>query len=236
MSQATTPQQPKKRPRRDLMEGEIVAGAAKVFEEKGIGSATLQDVADHLGIGRPSLYHYFPSKAALLKRLIDDLITSTEGALERAAVGDDGAANAPERLRRVLVALLEPIAEFPSRFRIMWSPEATPDKETVERVADTRRSFRALVQSIIEEGVRAGEFRNVDPRVATFMALGAINWVAWWYDSELGIGVDELAGELVELVLVGIAVPSLEPASISDLHRRITTDMTRLGSMIDVEA
>ncbi len=226
--------QPRKGPRRDLMEGEIIAGAAKVFEKKGIGSSTLQDVADHLGIGRPSLYHYFPSKAALLKRLIDDLIVSTEAALERAAAHDDGLASAPDRLRRVLVALLEPIAEFPSRFRIMLSPEATPDEETTERAADTRRSFHSLVQTIIEKGVKSGEFRSVDPRIATFMALGAINWVAWWYRPELGIGVEQLADELVESILVGIAVPSLEPVNVTDLHHRITTDMTRLGSMMGV--
>lgn len=226
--------QSRKGPRRDLMEGEIIAGAAKVFEKKGIGSSTLQDVADHLSIGRPSLYHYFPSKAALLKRLIDDLIVSTEAALGRAAERDDGKASAPDRLRLVLVALLEPIAEFPSRFRIMLSPEATPDEETAERAADTRRSFHSLVQTIIEEGVKGGEFRSVDPRVATFMALGAINWVAWWYRPELGISVEQLADELVELILVGIAVPSLEPVNVSDLHRRITTDMTRLGSMMGV--
>ncbi|GAA1749985.1 TetR/AcrR family transcriptional regulator [Aeromicrobium alkaliterrae] len=224
---------PARRPRRDLMESEIVAGAAKVFDEKGIGTSTLQDVADHLGIGRPSLYHYFPSKQALLQRLINDLITSTEAALEKAVIPDGQDASAAERLRHVLAALLAPIAEFPSRFRILMSPEATPDEETVARVAATRRVFRDAVQSIIADGVRDGEFRAVDPRIATYMALGSINWVAWWYHADMGIGPDELADGLVELVLMGVALPERDPASVSELHRRITSDVARLGSMLD---
>lgn len=230
MTQANAPQ---RRPRRDLMEGEIVAGAAKVFDEKGIGSSTLQDVADHLGIGRPSLYHYFPSKQALLQRLINDLINSTEAALEEAVIPDDQEATAAERLRHVLIALLNPIAEFPSRFRILMAPEATPDEETVARVAATRRVFRDHVRRIIEDGIRAGEFRAVDPRVATYMALGSINWVAWWYRPDMGIGTDELADGLVELVLMGVALPERDPTTVPDLHHRITNDLARLGSMIE---
>jgi AcrR family transcriptional regulator len=215
------------------MEGEIVAGAAKVFDAKGIGSATLQDVADHLGIGRPSLYHYFPSKQALLARLVNSLIDSTEAALESAAIPDDEEATAVERLRAVLVALLNPIAEFPRRFRILMAPEASPDEETMARVTASRRAFRDRVQAIIEDGIRAGEFRSVDPRIATYMALGSINWVAWWYRSDMGIGAQELADGLVELVLMGVALPDREPSSVPELHRRITVDLARLGSMIE---
>jgi AcrR family transcriptional regulator len=222
-----------RRPRRDLMEGEIVAGAAKVFDAKGIGSSTLQDVADHLGIGRPSLYHYFPSKQALLQRLVNDLITSTEAALESAVIPEDQEATAADRLRHVLVALLNPIAEFPRRFRILMAPEASPDEETTARVTATRRVFRDQVQTIIENGIRSGEFRPVDPRIATYMALGSINWVAWWYRADMGIGPEELADGLVELVLMGVALPDREPTTVSELHRRMTADLARLGSMTD---
>lgn len=221
-----------RQPRRDLMEGEIIAGAVKVFSEKGIGSSSLQDVADHLGIGRPSLYHYFPSKQALLQRLVNDLITSTEVALEKASAPDGHDLSAADRLRNVLTALLSPIAEFPSRFRILMSPEASPDEKTAERVLATRRVFRDLVQSIIEDGIQDGEFRAVDPRIATYMALGSINWVAWWYRAESGITMEDLLDGLVELVLRGVALPADDPTSIADLHQRITIDLSRLGSMI----
>ena len=138
-----------------------------------------------------------------------------------------------ERLRAVLIALLNPIAEFPRRFRILMAPEASPDEETMARVTASRRAFRDRVQAIIEDGIRAGEFRPVDPRIATYMALGSINWVAWWYRSDMGIGAQELADGLIELVLTGVALPDREPSSVPELHRRITADLARLGSMIE---
>lgn len=220
-----------RRSRRILMEEEILAGAAKVFDEKGVGSSTLQDVADHLAIGRPSLYHYFPSKQALLQRLIDDLIASTENALQRSAIPNEQQASAVERLRQTLVALLKPIAEFPSRFRILMSPEAI-QSETAGDAAAMRRVFRDQVQSIIDDGVRNGEFRVVDSRVATYMALGAINWVAWWYHPEMDVDIERLSETLVGLVITGVALPAQEPASASALHSRLTADLARLGSMV----
>ena len=55
--------------RRDLMEGELYEKAAQLFAEKGFAGTTLQDIANAMGVSRPSLYHYIRSKDELLERL-----------------------------------------------------------------------------------------------------------------------------------------------------------------------
>jgi len=41
---------------------DIIAAAAKVFQTKGYHAATVQDIADAVGILKGSLYHHVKSK------------------------------------------------------------------------------------------------------------------------------------------------------------------------------
>ncbi|MGH7510520.1 MAG: TetR/AcrR family transcriptional regulator [bacterium] len=54
--------------------GEILNAALAVFSELGYTQATLNDVADRLGVTKGCLYHYFESKEQLLLELIQDRI------------------------------------------------------------------------------------------------------------------------------------------------------------------
>src|ERR1700754_5048275 len=57
---------PKKRDR------EVLEAAARVFYERGYSDASVQDVADELGILKGSLYHYIDTKEDLLFRLLQE--------------------------------------------------------------------------------------------------------------------------------------------------------------------
>ena len=63
-------------PRRRLAPGErerqIVEGAVRFFSEHGLGGQ-LRDLARELGITHTLMYHYFPTKQALIERVYSDL-------------------------------------------------------------------------------------------------------------------------------------------------------------------
>jgi AcrR family transcriptional regulator len=61
---------------------EVVAAAAKVFYERGYSAATVQDIADELGILKGSLYHYIKTKEDLLFRLFEQVHKGVEAILE----------------------------------------------------------------------------------------------------------------------------------------------------------
>src|SRR5579875_3080078 len=54
---------------------DIVAAAAKVFRTKGYHAATVQDIADEVGILKGSLYHHLDSKEELLYLVVKEPIT-----------------------------------------------------------------------------------------------------------------------------------------------------------------
>ena len=67
------------RPQRQRMapeerRGAILEAALSVFSDLGYTQATLNDVADRLGVTKGCLYHYFESKERLLLDLIQDRI------------------------------------------------------------------------------------------------------------------------------------------------------------------
>ncbi|HEY9563993.1 MAG TPA: helix-turn-helix domain-containing protein, partial [Nocardioides sp.] len=49
---------------------DVVSAAARVFSEKGFGGASLEDVANEVGMLKGSLYNYIKSKEDLLFAIV----------------------------------------------------------------------------------------------------------------------------------------------------------------------
>jgi len=59
---------------RDGMEHNIIATAEKVFAERGFGGATITVIAERAGLSKQNLMYYFPTKLALYRRVLDDVL------------------------------------------------------------------------------------------------------------------------------------------------------------------
>ncbi|MHC4885905.1 MAG: TetR/AcrR family transcriptional regulator [Planctomycetota bacterium] len=51
---------------------EIFAAAEHLFANRGYDATSMRDLAEAAGVRAPTLYHYFPSKQALLEALFED--------------------------------------------------------------------------------------------------------------------------------------------------------------------
>src|SRR5438132_12993222 len=66
-------------------DSEVLQAAIKVFFEKGYAAASVQDVADVVGVLKGSLYHYISSKEDLLLRIFDGSHTQAVQIMEALA-------------------------------------------------------------------------------------------------------------------------------------------------------
>lgn len=88
--------------------------------------------------------------------------------------------DAADKLRTLLTLHIAGILEEAYGAVLLTDLEdLTPDHR--RRYVALRDRFERGVRSIVREGIAAGSFRKVDPRVATFSILGAINWMPKWY-------------------------------------------------------
>ena len=91
---------PRQRMAPEERRGAILEAALSVFSDLGYTQATLNDVADRLGVTKGCLYHYFESKERLLLDLIQDRIGA-------AIIADDALSSAEGSREELLRTLLE---------------------------------------------------------------------------------------------------------------------------------
>lgn len=191
---------PRVRKKRLRRREEILRAALRAFREQGYHGTTLEEIAGRLGLRKTALYHYFADKEAILyechRRSLDEL--------ERVREEAEGLEGAEERLRylvrehvRVMTEILE---GSPLAFEI---PALSPDRQA--EVVARRDAWEAFLRETIVQGIDEARFRTVDPKVATFSILGAINWIARWYRPEGDLPAPELAVRFADHLVSGLA-------------------------------
>ena len=83
---------PRVREKRRQARREILDAARRLLREEGIEAVTLASVASQLGMTKPALYHYFPTKDALVGSLVTSLLNEEIEALIEAVEAEDDVA------------------------------------------------------------------------------------------------------------------------------------------------
>ena len=158
------------------MEGELFEQAAALFAEKGFAGTTLQDIANAMGLSRPSLYHYIQSKDELLERLVED-VTAAAAELVTVVAGDV-TLTADEKVRQTVRGMVKLIAEQPSRFRLLAQSETA---SLLNSLVSKRGCVHELELRAVGHRRRGETGRPVPagrPRVAAVGVIGCLHWAA----------------------------------------------------------
>jgi AcrR family transcriptional regulator len=192
---------------------EIIAAAARVFQTKGYHAATVQDIADAVGILKGSLYHHVKSKEDLLYLIVEQPIARIYETMSEIVAGD---LPAPEKLRRAILAHLDAFdRHYPHLFVYLHEREEMK-RRFRERFKLSPKQYEQCWQQILREGVKSGAFRpDLDVHVVSYGLLGMLNWLYKWYDPRGRLGVREVADQFSALALGGLAAaaPPTRPSS-----------------------
>jgi len=156
---------------------EILTHCAMLFDKVGYHKASMQMLADEVGLGKPTLYHYFPSKHAILFAIHDAHMNALiEGLAADEALGDPFL-----QLRSACIHILRQIAEHPGYVRAFMDHYEDLEGEMRKTIRVQRRDYFMRVLGIIEVGIREGKFRPCDPELTVYGFLGMCNWAYKWY-------------------------------------------------------
>jgi AcrR family transcriptional regulator len=165
---------------------QIIDAALAVFDERGLAGARLDDIAQRAGIAKGTIYLYFPNKEELFREVIRhtlvDRLDAARG--EIAALGE--AVSATEQLRHYAQGwwafLLTPGYQAVYRL-VIGELHRFPDVAEFYAREVVSRSH-ALVGSIIGRGVERGEFRPIEPAVASRMLTAMLSTHALWVSKQ----------------------------------------------------
>jgi len=183
---------------------DIIRAAAKVFKAKGYHAATIQDIADEVGLLKGSLYHYVASKDELLYLVVKDPIRRVYRRLEKIA---DGKGSAREKITRAIAVHLEAFdAHYPHLFVYVREMENLHAR-LKDKIAESPKHYERLWHRILREGMKAGELRDdLDPKAVTFGILGALNWMYKWYEQNGRLSIREVAAVFARTFLDGLSM------------------------------
>jgi AcrR family transcriptional regulator len=191
---------PRVRDKRERRRAEILHAALRAFREKGYHATTLDDIAEHVGVRKTALYHYFPDKESILYECHRESLAEVRRLM---TVAGRNAGSATERLKLVVKEhvriMIETLEGSPLAFEVTaLSPERQAE------VIHARDKYERGLRKIIDNGVKAGEFRQVDSKIAVFAMLGAINWIARWYRPDGDIQAPELGEQFANYLVGGL--------------------------------
>lgn len=187
---------------------EIVAAAAKVFQEKGYHQSTTEDIANEVGMLKGSLYYYIEKKEDLLYAVVEPPVRRMVLDLQEIAAMP---CSASEKVARVVVAHLETFdAHHPHIFvylqELSQGRTLRPGDRAAAELSRLGEQYRNLVAEIIAEGVRRGEFcAELDPQLAAFGLLGMCNWMNKWYRPTGRMKSGDIAKTFAAILLHGLA-------------------------------
>lgn len=145
------------------------AAAALLFAREAFAGVQMDEIARQAGLGKPTLYRYFPSKEDLRLAVCEDAFLRLQSKLE------EGHGCPPiEELTRIIAVLAERPDEQMTALNVFEQAAAPgPDR----RRAPFRRhkqSIGSALRAMLAAGAERSKFHNFDIRIAPGLVLGTI--------------------------------------------------------------
>ncbi|MEV5968113.1 TetR/AcrR family transcriptional regulator [Kribbella sp. NPDC051952] len=178
----------------------IVRAAEKLFSEKGFHGTGMSDIERSVRLGRGAIYYHIGNKETLL---FDITIRRIE---KLNAYADEmlGLSIEPAAKARLLArAIVRDMAEHEHATRIFYREWQWLTGENRDRVVAAADRFEQAWKRILDEGAADGSL-VARRRLTVKGVLGLFNSIYLWYDPAGPLGPDEIADELVELLLDGL--------------------------------
>jgi TetR/AcrR family transcriptional regulator len=149
----------------------ILLAARNEFSRKGFDGARVDAIARAAGINKAMIYYHFTSKERLYQAVLAELFEKVSSFVARLLGEDLPAEKRFEELARFYVDVFENAPEFPPLILREMASGGERIREMFSQAlleAEVPRKVRAL----LDEGVRRGTFRPVDPVHAVTSFIG----------------------------------------------------------------
>jgi AcrR family transcriptional regulator len=178
---------------------EVRSKAATLFERRGFSNTSLDDIAEAVGVSKPTLYNYVGSKRELLEQIVSEVMLSLDDGLMTILDGPD---SAEEKLRSSLLLQARSAVDQRIYYQLLFSEQTELSPAMRTRSYDWARSINHRYAKLIEEcrvdGVLASD---VDPDVAANLILGMMTSVSRWYRARDRLSPEQIGDQAFRILV-----------------------------------
>jgi AcrR family transcriptional regulator len=186
---------------RDLREL-ILATAKTLFSQQGYHGLAMRQISESLGVAKSALYYHFKDKEELFLAILESYLDEMEKALNRLQAQS---ITSSQRIRLLVEYILRQPAEqraiirLASQEMVQLSPEVRQSFNLVYR-----KKFIDRIKAVLQSGMESGDFRQLDPEIATWALLGIM--YPYFYPSHTAEAPipDETIQQILTIYLAGI--------------------------------
>jgi AcrR family transcriptional regulator len=183
-------------------QGNVLSNAARLFREKGFEKTSLKEIAEACNMLPGSLYYRYSTKEALLVELMQRGVDLVTAEVEAAYASS---ADPVERLRLCINAHLRALLLDSDAVYVLLFEWRALGPDAREEIIELRDQYESLWADILETMAAQGVVRkDVDGRLLRLIGLGALNWVATWFDPNGDHSLDAIGDLIWQIAMDGV--------------------------------
>jgi AcrR family transcriptional regulator len=181
---------------------QIVDAAAELFRVKGYAATSIQDIADANGLLKGSLYHYVDSKEDFLYQIILGVYTEAVDDIQRVLELE---AEPEDRLAGFVRAHVHFTTTHLTAYTVRLREFHHLSEERRKEIRRGGEGYVDLLTTILADGRASGVFsEDLELDLLVRVLLGQLNSITRWYRQDSSVDPDELADQLVSLVVSSV--------------------------------
>jgi long-chain acyl-CoA synthetase len=199
-------------PQRSDKKDAVLLAGARLFTRKGFQGTSLDDIAQSLGVTKPTLYYYITNKEEILIECVERGLTAFHQGLAALVESD---LSGRDLLRAAMALYAEVVtSDFGMCASRVGEDPLSEDKRRAlrQRKGEVDVDFRLL----IEQGMERGWIVVGDAAVAAFTVVGALSGIGRWYRPETHSpeSLQNAVQHCIEMLLRGVlSAPASAPFS-----------------------
>lgn len=150
----------------------ILNAAAELFAGRDYASVQVEEVAKRAGVGKATLYRYFPSKEELYLESLERALGGLEHKLNAELAPQQVPASV--RLSAMVSALVDTLSEQLQTLKLLGGDQSDLADRTRRILRRRSQCTATALQQVLADGMASGEFRKIDLEVVPLLIIGMV--------------------------------------------------------------